>query len=83
MKKMNKNSTIKAGLEGAALLVALVGAFFLGQNVTRIELTEITSQLNSAQTANLIDAATTKDPFAGYEYVLIDNTKGIHKVQTR
>lgn len=79
---MNKNSTIKASLEGAALLVALVGAFFLGQNVTRIEFAEVASLLDSAQTANLIDA-TPKDPFAGYEYVLIDNTKGIHKVQTR
>lgn len=81
MQNINNNPTLKASLEGAALAIALIGAFFLGQNVTKVEFADVSSLVDSAKTANVIDAA--KDPFAGYEYVLIDNSKGIHQIKTR
>ncbi|MBP9701809.1 MAG: hypothetical protein KBD47_02385 [Candidatus Pacebacteria bacterium] len=77
MENINNNPTLKKSLEGVALLIALVGAFFLGQNVTKVEFADVTSLIEAAQTANTIDAL--RDPFAGYEYVLIDNSQGIRK----
>lgn len=83
MENINNNPTLKKSLEGAALLIALIGAFFLGQNVTKIEIAALTDILKSAQSASLINAVKSSDPFAGYEYVLIDNSKGIHTVQPK
>lgn len=83
MQNINNNPTLKKSLEGAALLVALVGAFFMGQNVTKIEFADIANILESAQTANILNSVKSEDPFAGYEYVLIDNSKGIHTVQPK
>ncbi len=80
MENINKNPAVKKSLEGAALLVALVGAFFLGQNVTKVEFADVASLIEAAQTANLIDAVNA-DPFAGYDYVLIDNSQGIRDIQ--
>lgn len=79
MKIINQNPVLVKSLEGLALLIALVGAFFLGQNVTKIEFADVTSLIEAAQTANAIDAL--RDPFAGYEYVLIDNSQGIRNIQ--
>ncbi len=83
MQNINNNPTLKKSLEGAALLVALVGAFFMGQNVTKIQFADIANILESAQTANILNSVKSGDPFAGYEYVLIDNSKGIHTVQPK
>ncbi len=79
MKIINQNPVLVKSLEGLALLIALVGAFFLGQNVTKIEFADVTSLIEAAQTANAIDAL--RDPFAGYEYVLIDKSQGIRNIE--
>lgn len=83
MENINNNPTLKKSLEGVALLAALVGAFFLGQNVTRIEIAALTDIIQSAQSASVINSIKSSDPFAGYEYVLIDNSKGIHTIKTK
>lgn len=77
MEKINNNPIVKKSLEGAALLVALVGMFYLGQNVKEISFVD-----TEGQTANII-SATNADQFAGYEYVLIDNSQGIREIRTR
>lgn len=83
MEHINNNPTLKKSLEGIALLIALIGAFFLGQNVTKIEIAALTDSLESAQSASVINSVKSSDPFAGYEYVLIDNSKGIHTIKSK
>lgn len=77
MEQINNNPILKKSLEGAALLIALVGTFYLGQNVTEIAYVE-----GEEQTASIVTAVN-GDPFAGYEYVLIDNSQGIRDIKTR
>ena len=82
MQNINKNPVVKKGLEGAALLVALVGAFYLGQTVTQVEFVDLSTTLEAYQTASIINAIDS-DPFSKYEYVLIDNSKGIRDIKAR
>jgi len=77
MEQINNNPILKKSLEGVALLIALVGAFYLGQNVTEIAYVDTENQ-----TASVISAVSA-DPFAGYEYVLIDNSQGIRDIKTK
>lgn len=73
MNTINKTPWLKKSLEGAALLVALVGLFYLGQAVAEIRyISEAVVEVPQDRTAALLDA--TKD----YEYVLIDRSQGIN-----
>lgn len=74
MHTINKTPWLKKSLEGAALLVALLGLFYLGQAVSEIRyISELNEQVPQDSSAALLNATN------GYEYVLIDRSRGIRE----
>lgn len=73
MNTINNTPWLKKSLEGGALLVALLGLFYLGQAVAEIRyISDAVIDVPQDRTAALLNAAST------YEYVLIDRSQGIN-----
>ncbi len=73
MNKINNTPWLKKSLEGGALLIALLGLFYLGQAVAEIRyISDAVIDVPQDRTAALLDAT------RGYEYILIDRSQGIN-----
>ncbi len=73
MNKINNTPWLKKSLEGGALLVALLGLFYLGQAVAEIRyISNVVVDVPQDKTAALLNAT------SGYEYILIDRSQGIN-----